>query len=313
MLYHTTKRRWYIIKVGFIGAGKVGVNLGRYFTQKGVELSGFYGRSEYTTKKAAQITKSKFYNNIQKVIQESDIIFITTPDDTISIIDQKISQFDLKNKSVCHASGSLKSTVLSNAKSSGAQIYSIHPIFAFSNKNIELQELEKIYFSIEGDIEVGSVDLPVIRLLKIIGNRYFVRSIEDSSVYHLANVFVSNLTLSLIDLGISYFKQIGLEEEEALKAIAPLVRGNIENIFEKGFLNSLTGPVVRGDKNTIKKHLDVLDHEDKKLYEKLSLNLLKLTAQQKYNLENQEDALGDLLENSSQHLELFKILGGFNS
>ena len=104
------------IKIGFIGPGKVGVNLGRYFTQKGIKLSGFYGRNNLSAKEASEITNSKQYETLEEIIKESDIIFITTPDDMISIIDVEISKFDLNNKSICHASGSLKSTVLSNAK-----------------------------------------------------------------------------------------------------------------------------------------------------------------------------------------------------
>src|SRR5471030_3221047 len=144
MLYHIHGGD--TIKIGFIGPGKVGVSLGRYFTHKGIKLSGFYGGNIKTTKEAANITKSKFYDNIQDIIKESDILFITTPDDIISIIDRELSKFDLNNKSISHTSGSLKSNVLYNAKNSGALIYSIHPMFAFSNKNTNLKELENIYF-----------------------------------------------------------------------------------------------------------------------------------------------------------------------
>lgn len=318
MLYHEFGGD--TIKIGFIGPGKVGVNLGRYFTHKGTVLSGFYGRNIEKTMEAANITKSKFYNNIEEIIKDSDILFITTPDDIISIIDSELSKFDLTNKSICHASGSLKSNVLCNAKHSGAFIYSIHPIFAFSNKNIELKELEEIYFSIEGDITEDSI---VLELLKKLGNNYFKRSEESAAAYHLANVFISNLTLSLLDIGISYFKTFGLSEEEALKAVKPLINGNIENIFSKGFVNSLTGPVLRGDIKTIEKHLSVLNENDKEIYNLLSLNLLKLVALKRdENLDTNEreyssisnannvDILKNLLHNSEKHLDIYRILGG---
>lgn len=347
LLYHTLWR-WYYIKVGFIGPGKVGVNLGRYFTHKGIKLTGFYGETEKSAREAANITKSKFYNNIEEIIKESDILFITTPDDVISIIDKKLSMFDLKNKSVCHTSGSIQSTVLYNAKHSGALIYSIHPICAFSNKNMNLKELETIYFSIEGDIslvtddfinsslEINNTDktgLPVINLMNKLQNKYFIRNRESSSTYHLANVFVSNLSLSLIEIGVSYLKKLGLSESESLKALRPLVYGNINSIFEKGFVNSLTGPVVRGDVNTVKKHLDSVKHDDIELYKNLSLNLLKLVAlKTKSNFSNEnsneitktnginkvddltdndkENALNNLLNTSKKHLEIYNLLGG---
>jgi len=331
MLYHIHGGD--TIKIGFIGPGKVGVSLGRYFTHKGIKLSGFYGKNIKTSIEAANITKSKFYENIQDIIKESNILFITTPDDMISIIDRELSKLNLNNKSICHTSGSLKSNVLCNAKHSGALIYSVHPIFAFSNKNTNLKELEEIYFSIEGDnLENSSLNnkfddenIPIINFIKTLGNKYFIRSKETSSIYHLANVFVSNLTLSLLDIGTSYLKKLGLNEEDALNAIQPLVKGNIDNILKKGFVNSLTGPVLRGDITTIEKHISVLEKEDKDLYKILSLNLLNLVAlKEKNNISNSEDqqgnsktiedenALNNLLNNSEKHLEIYKILGGLD-
>ena len=324
MLYHTNGGG--TIKIGFIGPGKVGVSLGRYFTHKGIKLSGFYGRNFETTKQAADITKSTFYDNIQDIIKESDILFITTPDDIISIIDSELSQFDLKYKSICHTSGSLKSNVLCNAKISGALIYSIHPMFAFSSKDTNINELQNIYFSIEGDtLENSALDENINDLLKIIGNKFFFRSKETSSVYHLANVFVSNLTLSLLEIGTGYLKQLGLNEEDAINALKPLMQGNVDSIYKKGFVNSLTGPVFRGDITTIEKHLSVLEEQDKDLYKILSLNLLKLVAlrnnsdtnitkdEEKSFLDKEEkNIIQDLFNNSKKHLEIYKLLGGID-
>ena len=313
------------IKIGFIGPGKVGVNLGRYFTHKGIKISGFYGNN---SKEASEITNSKSYDNYEEIIKDSNILFITTPDDIISIIDREISKFDLKNKSICHASGSLKSTILSNAKLSGALIYSIHPMFAFSNKNIQITELENIYFSIEGDLNTEAIkDIPVIELMKILGNKYFQRNLEDSSTYHLANVFVSNLVLSLLEIGTSYLRKLGLSEEDSLNALFPLIQGNIDNIHANGFVKSLTGPAFRGDINTIKKHLEALRKEDTDVYNSLSLNLLKLArkkchddyecesseASNRENIEsiekseNAEEKYNNICE---KYDEIFRLLGG---
>lgn len=314
------------IQVGFIGPGKAGVSLGRYFTYKGIQLSGFYGKNTNpaqagtnpakqatnSARQGAEATKSEFYENLQNIIEDSDILFITTPDDVIPIIDSELSKFPLSSKSVCHISGSLKSDVLYNSKNSGALIYSIHPIFAFSSKDTNLNELEKIYFSIEGDI---SENCPVINLMKKLGNNYFIRDKEDAALYHLANVFVSNLILSLLSKGTSYFMELGLSENEALNALKPLVEGNIKSIFEKGFVNSLTGPVSRGDVSTVKKHLSVLKAEDKDLYKNLSLNLLKLTVMKKnQNIRNLagKGLTETLPADSENYLEIYKILGGLD-
>lgn len=308
------------LKIGFIGPGKVGVNLGRYFTHNKLYVTGFYSKNLKSAKEASTITNSKCYENIEDIIKESNIIFITTPDDIISIIDKKISKFDLRGKYICHCSGSLKSCVLSNAKSAGALIYSIHPIFAFSNKNVDIKDLEEIYFSIEGEylenqniskktddsLESDS-DLLIFYLMNKLPNKYFIRKGEEDSTYHLCNVMVSNFVLSLINIGTSYLKSFDLSEEEALRALKPLIYGNINNIFEKGFLNSLTGPVVRGDLETIIKHKASLYNGHEELYDILSLNLLEL-AYKKENAINPNNFC-----KNQKYEEIYELLKGAES
>ena len=140
--------------------------------------------------------------------------------------------------------------------------------------------------------------------------------------------------MSLLDIGTSYLRKIGLNEEEALNAITPLIQGNIDSIAKKGFVNSLTGPVLRGDITTIEKHISVLENKDEDLYKMLSLNLLKLVAlrdnntnistsekqdnlkikNEKLNSVNQEkeNKFQNLLNNSKKHLEIYKLLGGLD-
>ncbi len=211
------------------------------------------------------------------MIYENNVIFITTPDDIISKIDKDISEFNLEEKYLCHCSGSLSSDVLYNAKCAGAQVYSIHPMYAFSSRNIPVEDLKNIYFSIEGDMQLlNDSDSVILRLMKKLKNKYFIRNAMLSAEYHVSNVMVSNLILSLLNIGVKYMIKCGLNEKEALDALKPLIMNNIESIMNKGFKNSLTGPVVRNDVNTIKKHKKVLEPEDKALYNALSLNLLNI-------------------------------------
>jgi len=197
-------------------------------------------------------------------------------------------------------------------------------MFAFSNKNIELNKLEKLYFSLEGDFNSNNYEeLEVMKLIKALGNKYFIRKIEDSSGYHLANVIVSNLVLSLLNIGTSYLCNMGLNEQDAINALYPLIQGNIDSIHERGFLNSLTGPILRGDLNTVKKHLEVVKDEHKELYKDLSMNILKLVGQRKLEFNekkqtsseeqkilNNENAVRNLINYSKKHKDIYELLGG---
>ncbi|ALP05007.1 TPA: DUF2520 domain-containing protein, partial [Clostridioides difficile] len=176
--------------------------------------------------------------------------------------------------------------------------------------------MKDICFSIEGDNEQD--DLVIQNFIDDLGNQFFIRDKDTSSTYHLANVLVSNLVLSLLDIGVSYFIKLGLSEEESLKAISPLVKKNIENILDNGFTKALTGPVSRGDITPIRKHLSVLDKKDEDIYKILSLNLLKIIALGNDNslkgIKNItiENAIENLISKSEKYKEIYKLLGGKN-
>ncbi len=73
------------------------------------------------------------------------------------------------------------------------------------------------------------------------------------------------------------FKQIGIDEQTAQKALWPLITGSLGNIEHFGTQSALTGPIVRGDINTLKKHLEVLDLNLQPLYKQLGLYTLSMT------------------------------------
>lgn len=294
------------MSIGFIGPGKVGVSLARYFKYKNLDVSGFYGHNPESLKEAASLTNLKIFFNLEDFIKENKIIIITTPDDIISEIDIQISKYNLTGKSICHTSGSIPSDVLSSAENSGASIYSIHPMFAFSNKFTDLEQLNNIYFSVEG--KNTSTDSDIIRLMDYLGNKYFTRGSDSSAKYHLASVVVSNLALSLFNIGTGYLTDLGLSEDEAFEALYPLISGNIHNIKDKGYRLSLTGPVARGDISPVEKHLSVLKNSDIEIYKNLSMNLLKLKAEREFG--KSEDALEKLIKSSDKYSELYNLIGG---
>lgn len=266
--------------IGFIGCGKVGFSLGKYFSMKGITLSGYYSKSYKDAIEASEFTNSKAYENINDLASDSSMIFITTPDDSIHAVWQKLSTLNLANKIICHTSGSLTSSIFSNINNSDAFAYSIHPIFAFSDKYNAYKNLQNAYFSIEGPV---SHIHELKDFIQSLGNKAFVINKEDKALYHLASVTVSNLVLSLINTGCSYLVQCGLNDDDALKALLPLVQNNIDNIKSNGFISALTGPIERNDLGTVKHHLGAIPIGDVQLYKNLSLNLLHLSEKKHKN------------------------------
>ncbi len=262
------------IKVGFIGAGKVGVSLGAYFRSKGLCIGGYVSRSPLSSQAAAEITSSQAFKNIAGLVEQCGIILITTPDDQIGNVWSEMACFNIKGKIICHTSGSVTSGIFTGISECEASGYSIHPMHAFANRDGKIDGLEKAYFTVEGD-ECRLND--VRRLFSRLGNRTIVIDRKNKVLYHIANVMVSNLVLSLVSMGCECFEECGADSEEALSALMPLVIGNIENISRQGFINSLTGPVERNDTGTILKHLAALPDRYERIYKDLTLRLVELS------------------------------------
>lgn len=97
---------------------------------------------------------------------------------------------------------------------------------------------------------------------------------RERALYHAAAVFASNFLDVVVGEGVRLLQQLGWSEEEATRALLPLVEGAVENIRERGVVGALTGPIRRGDAETVSSHLDVLGDPD--LYRILGLVALQM-------------------------------------
>ena len=262
-----------VIKFGFIGAGKVGFSLGKYFVENGIQVSGYYSRNHNSSEEAGIFTGTKQFLTLNELIHASDGIIITTPDTAVLGVWNEIKELSIKNKLICHCSGLLSSEIFSDISKFGAYPYSIHPMFAISDKYNSYKNLNEAFFTIEGH-ERYIDNLTFI--ISTLGNKVKIIHKKDKSLYHLASVISSNMVLGLINNGVNYLKQCGFDEELAIEALYPLILNNITNVKNYGIANSLTGPLERGDIDTIKSHRDSISGLDKELYKLLSMNLISL-------------------------------------
>ena len=286
------------MKIGFIGAGKVGFSMGKYLKDKGINVTGYYSRNENSSLEASLFTNPNQYKELKNLVEESDTIVISTPDDKILEVWNKIKNLSIKNKFICHLSGSLSSNIFSNISHYGAYGYSIHPIFPISDKYNSYKSLKNAFITIEGDRKyINEVKL----FIESLGNRTKVLEKSDKTLYHLASVISSNLIIGLINISLNYLKEYGFTEKEAINALYPLIKENIEGINNKGVINSLTGPVERGDFNTINRHLLNIKEEDKDIYISLSNKILSLALEKNKDRDYEKirEILGGIYEEHS--------------
>ncbi|MBR1391386.1 MAG: DUF2520 domain-containing protein [Lachnospiraceae bacterium] len=264
------------MRFGFIGAGKVGCSLGKYFACHGKELSGYYSRTKEHAKDAAEFTGSRVYDTPEDLAENSDIIFLTVPDARIAEVWEQLKRGNVEHKIICHCSGALSSKVFSDVTDTAVYGYSVHPLFAVSSRYDSYKELSKCYFTIEGAIEY----LPFIRELFIeMGNPVGTIDAGAKIKYHAAAAVCSNLIVGMIAMSERLLTDCGFDAVSAHAALQPIVQGNVAHIAEVGTVDALTGPMERNDVETVEKHLMCLKDDEKAIYQMVSREVLKVARQ----------------------------------
>ena len=269
----------------------MGTSLGKYFSEGGLKVKGYYSRSAGSAQDAARFTATEAFDDMEALVKECDVIFLTVPDGSISQIWQQIRRYEIKDKIICHCSGAMTAAdAFDGIEEAGAFGYSVHPLFAVSDKYNAYRELADVFFTIEGGGGRSAADpdstysadgrrnLYMIRgILERLGNPVHIIDGRDKTTYHCAAAMASNLVCGLIDQSLELMERCGFTEVEALMALAPILTGNMTHIVEAGPTASLTGPIERNDTTTVKKHLECLeDDSERELYRLLSSRLVRM-------------------------------------
>jgi len=267
------------LKVGFIGAGKVGIAFGKYLKEKKIEVIGYFDRNIENSINSSNFTKTKTFKNIKELVNCSDIIFITVNDDEIEEVSQNIIKTNLiiNKKKFLHMSGAMSTKILKTLENSGANVYSLHPLQSFVEVSKAVEDLYKTYFSLEGNIKK---DDEIIGLLNKLGNKYFIITQEQKAKYHMSACIFSNYLVTLMDFGTNILEDIGIQRDEGFEAMYPLIEGTLENIKKVGTKKALTGPIARGDIGTIVKHIESFqenENNNKEIYKFLGQKSLDLS------------------------------------
>ena len=250
--------------ISFIGAGKVGTALGVYFKQRGCEIAGYYSRTTQHAETASRLTNSEAFDDIQKLLQRSSMVWITVTDDALEAVANEIATMDIHQniKAFIHTSGVHSSKILSSIHKKGFATYSLHPLMAFGTVNESVDQLLNAYFSLESvansSFEDNNKSL-LDNLLSTIGNKTLTINTDKKELYHCAASVLSNYLVTLLNVAYEMFEEAGMSKSEIKKATAPLLRSTLMNVeAHKNMGDALTGPIKRGDKTTIKKHLEAL-------------------------------------------------------
>ena len=244
------------MRMVFIGAGPVGLTMARLFYNVGHKIVYFLSRNEKNRQKAKDFSHAlKTGQSFSEVDEDFDVLFISTPDDTIGEIAERIAT-QIKNKVnfyAGHFSGSVPSYVLQPLKNKGCRIGSLHPLQTFVSPEEAVNSFAGTYICVEGDNEAVNL---FSRLATEIGGCPFSISTDKKPLYHAAAVIACNYLVALINDAQRLLQKIGISKKSAEKMLLPLIKATVKNIETVGIPEALTGPIARGDVATLLSHIE---------------------------------------------------------
>lgn len=267
------------MKCNIIGAGRLGKNIALALsTAQLVSSFSICNRNLASTKNAChEIGAGKAAAKID-LLPEAEITWICCNDDAIQSVVETLTQSPtLKpNSFVIHCSGVFSSALLAPLRKKGCFIASFHPLKAFKINYLESTAFRQVDCVLEGDDEVCEwLKSSFTRL----GANLIAIKPEAKATYHAAACMASNYLITLAACSEELFLEAGIPPQQSRQMIVKLMQGNLNNLQRTEYIPEvLTGPLARGDIETISLHLKTIQNDKiRNLYQEAGLNTLPLT------------------------------------
>ena len=248
-----------MISVVLLGAGNVASHLFKaFFASEKIEVKQWYNRSLKTIDKyKAQVLVT---DNLSTLVK-ADIYILAVSDDAIETLSK---QLPFENRLVVHTSGSTSLYAVDMKQKRGV----FYPLQTFS-KAADL-DFKNVPICIEA---LNKKDLPILKqLAEAIGSISHKVNSDQRQALHLAAVFVNNFTNQLYRMAHEITEMNGAEFD----ILKPLIKETTHKIESLSPYLAQTGPALRNDKKTIKRHLKQLENEQHKaVYELLTKSIKK--------------------------------------
>ena len=243
--------------IAIVGAGRLGAALAMELRRAGYTISEIVSRNNAASKrKAADLARrvGARPSNASRARLNADVIWFCVPDREIkNAAHQLASAIEWKGKIAFHSSGALLSDELDILRQRGAAVGSLHPMMTFVSGSIP--SLKGVPFAMEGD---AAATRAARRFVRELGGEAFTIRKQHKTAYHAWGSFASPLLVATLVTAEQLARAAGLSAREARRKILPIVKQTIANYEMLGPAGAFSGPIVRGDAEIVRKHLQVL-------------------------------------------------------
>jgi len=274
--------------VAIIGAGRLGGTFGRLLLCSGYRIVAVTARSRRSAAAAARfIGAGEPMTDVAAAARGASTVLITTPDRDIRAVCEHIARGGGLRAGVlvAHASGANSPELLDAARQAGARRAVIHPLQSVPSRAQGVANLPGSYYRIEADPGALRRARALVRALggRELSLPRWKSDPASVALYHAGAVAASNYLVTLLDFAVRHLQALGADRLQALQALLPLIRGTLANVERLGIPGALTGPIARGDVQTIAGHVTALQQRAPELlglYTELARQTLPLARAQ---------------------------------
>lgn len=262
-------------RIGFIGAGRLAAGVAWALARRGEQVVAIASRRSASAARIAAAIDGCSVLEPQALADTCDLVFITTSDGAIATVAASVRW--RAGTGVVHCSGATEVGALDAAARAGAATGGFHPMQTFTDPEMAIASLPGCTITIEAADDALATRLTALAH-RLEGR---VNRIPPGVrvAYHASGGYASQFVNVLLAEAVKVWRTWGATEEDAVRALVPLVRGTLASIEANGLAQGMPGPISRGDVGTIEKHvaaIDALDPEILGLYRELARRCVPL-------------------------------------
>jgi predicted short-subunit dehydrogenase-like oxidoreductase (DUF2520 family) len=242
------------LRVGIVGAGRVGATLGAALARAGHEVVAASAVSDASRRRVETWLPGTPVLPPDEVLAAADFVLLAVPDDALRPLVAGLGNADawLPGRLVAHTSGAHGIGALDPAAARGALALALHPVMTFTGRPEDLDRLDGAAFGVTALGELRPVAESLV--LEMGGEPVWVPE-AARPLYHAALTIGANHLVTLVNDAVGLLATAGVTEPGRL--LAPLLSAALDNVLRLGDA-ALTGPVSRGDVATVETHLRTL-------------------------------------------------------
>jgi predicted short-subunit dehydrogenase-like oxidoreductase (DUF2520 family) len=244
-------------RIAIIGLGNLGTALALSLHRAGYAIEIVVGTSLTKARRLGKQVGAKSSTSFSASDLASgsiDLLWFCVPDSQIALAARSVAnKISRKGIIAFHSSGALTSSALDALRAKGAGVASVHPLMSFVRGS--QPSLHEVPFAIEGDRAAVRIARRIVRDLG--GQAYSIRK-QDKASYHTWSTFTSPLLTALLATTEHVAGLAGIKSKAAKQRMTPILLQTLANYFSRDAAVAFSGPIIRGDADTIRQHLRVL-------------------------------------------------------